>query len=116
LYMIGADDPMIPPFGGEVTSPWTGKMTKRPSAFEGLDRGALLMGCATERGVIKDDKGIRVEEYPGLAEYREMIGSGLGHHWTGGRGRFKNKLAGEPSNRIDANKVIWEFFLRHQLA
>jgi len=116
LYIIGTDDPMIPPFGGEVTSPWTGEIVKRPSAFEGLNHWAHLLGCANKRVEIEERNGVRDEEYPGPVEFRVMTISGLGHHWPGGRGRLKKKLAGEPSNRIDANNVIWEFFLRQQRA
>lgn len=115
LYIIGADDPMVPPFGGNVTSPWTGEVKQRPSAFEGLDRWAELLGCSTNRTVLHDQNGIRIEQYPGPVEFQVMIVEGLGHHWPGGRGRLKKKLAGEPSKRLDGNSAIWQFFQRHQL-
>jgi polyhydroxybutyrate depolymerase len=110
LFIVGADDPIVPPDGGTFRSPWTGELKLRPPVWESLDRWAAALGCHPRREVLSDADGLRVERYPGPVEFRVMIVAGLGHHWPGGLGRLKRKLAGEPSERIDANEVIWQFF------
>lgn len=115
LYIIGADDPMVPPRGGEFMSPWTNEIKQRPPVLEGLNLWAKLLGCRSKRTVIEERNGVLIEQYPGPVEFQVIIVSGLGHHWPGGQGRLKKKLAGEPSQRLNANKVMWSFFRRHQL-
>ncbi|MBX7104639.1 MAG: hypothetical protein K1X57_11195 [Gemmataceae bacterium] len=115
LYIIGADDPMTPPLGGTVTSPWTGETLQRPPAFDELDRWAGLIGCRVPREFISEANGIRTDRYAGPVEFLAMTVEGLGHHWPGGRGQLKRKLAGLPSDRLDANTAVWEFFRRHRL-
>ena len=50
---------------------------------------------------------------PGPVEFTVMVVEGLGHHWPGGRGQLKRSLAGQPTDRLDANSAVWEFFQRH---
>jgi polyhydroxybutyrate depolymerase len=38
---------------------------------------------------------------------------GAGHVWPRGY-RMKGRLIGEPTDAIDATKVMWEFFSRHK--
>lgn len=115
LYIIGADDPMTPPLGGTVVSPWTGDTLQRPPAFAELDRWAELIGCHAPRRLVRDEEGIRAERYDGPVEFTALTVEGLGHHWPGGRGQLKRKLAGYPSDRLDANVSLWEFCRRHRL-
>lgn len=115
LFMIGADDPMVPPLGGAFISPWSGAEKQRPPVFDGLNRWAQLLGCQLEREMISDANGIRVERYPGPVVFEVVTVAGLGHHWPGGLGRLKKKLAGEYSKRVNANELIWRFFLDHPL-
>jgi polyhydroxybutyrate depolymerase len=75
-----------------------------------------LLGCSAVREVVSNDNGILVERYPGPVEFRVMTIAGLGHHWPGGLGRLKKKLAGESTKRLDANQVIWEFFKKSKLS
>jgi polyhydroxybutyrate depolymerase len=44
-----------------------------------------------------------------------MTIEGLGHHWPGGRGEFNERIAGPPSNRVNATELIWEFFQQHSM-
>lgn len=115
LYLIGEDDPMVPPAGGDVLSPWTGDIVRRPPIRESLDRWARLIGATPPPAVERERDGIRVERYPGPVDYVAMTVGGLGHHWPGGRGQLKRKLAGEPSDRLDANATLWAFFRAHAL-
>jgi polyhydroxybutyrate depolymerase len=111
-FIIGTADPLVPPFGGQVTSPWTGEAVQRPPAMAGLDKWATGLGCTTPRELISEENGVRVERYPGSTECTLVIVDDLGHHWPGGRGQLKKKLAGEPTDRLDANEAIWSFFER----
>ena len=43
LICHGADDPMVPPLGGAVTSPWSGETIERPPALDGLDHWAKFI-------------------------------------------------------------------------
>jgi polyhydroxybutyrate depolymerase len=114
LFVLGADDPMVPLEGGTFHSPWTKEVKRRAPVWEGLDRWARLIGCEPRRESVFEHGGVRVERYPGPAAFEVVIVDGLGHHWPGGLGRLKRSLAGEPSNRLDGNAVIWEFFRRRR--
>lgn len=116
LFIIGEDDPMVPPFGGKFISPWSGSETQRPSVYDGLDRWAKLLGCSAQRQLDSEHNGVRTERYPGSTEFSIMTVAGLGHHWPGGKGRLKKTLAGEPSKRLNGNETIWQFFQRHRLS
>jgi polyhydroxybutyrate depolymerase len=35
---------------------------------------------------------------------------GLGHHWPGGKGLLNPRIGGTPSDAVDANSRVWEFF------
>ncbi len=115
LFIIGTTDPLVPPFGGRVTSPWTREAVQRPPALIGLDKWASGIGCSLPRELVSDENGIRIERYPGPTECTLMIIDELGHHWPGGRGQLKKKLAGETTDRLDANEVIWAFLHRNRL-
>jgi polyhydroxybutyrate depolymerase len=110
LFLIGENDPMVPPLGGPVHTPWSGRVVQRPPIRASLDHWARLMGVEPESQVVSDADGIRIERYPGPIEFEVRTISGLGHHWPGGRGQLKRKLAGSPSDRLNANEVIWSFF------
>lgn len=115
LFIIGTSDPLVPAFGGDVTSPWTGATVHRPPALEGLVHWAAKLGCQQQRELVSEENGIRVERFAGLCDCTLIIVDDLGHHWPGGRGQLKRKLAGEPTDRLDANEAIWAFCSRHRL-
>lgn len=115
LFMIGADDPIVPPDGGKFRSPWTGELKGRPPVWESLCRWAQAIGCDTRHCVECESEGVRIERFAGPVDFLVVTIADLGHHWPGGLGRLKSKLAGKASNRVDANVVIWQFFQRHAL-
>lgn len=110
LYVIGSADPLVPPRGGEVRSPWLHRLVRRPPVADGLDRWAGLIGCAAPSVIASDADGIRDEVYPGPVPFRLLTIEGLGHHWPGGKGRLNHRLAGPPSDRWDATAGVWEWF------
>lgn len=111
LYMVGADDPLVPVAGGQVVSPWDGRIDQRPPLADSLARWATAIGLPPTPRLSSDADGIRIEEFgdaPGA--FRCVTIPKLGHHWPGGLGRLKRSLAGKPSQAVSANEWIWEFF------
>lgn len=108
LYIVGDADPLVPIHGGEVVSPWSGKIDVRPPLVESLFRWSTALGIAPRPIESRERDGVRVDEY--AADFRVVTIAELGHHWPGGRGRLLRRLAGKPSNRVNANEMIWDFF------
>jgi polyhydroxybutyrate depolymerase len=108
LYMIGTADPLVPPAGGSVRTPWAERLEK-PPVGETLSQWATLMGLPPQPAEIVNSPGLRLERWnDGLLE--AWLIEGLGHHWPGGRGELNKRIAGHPSNVVDATRVIWDFF------
>jgi polyhydroxybutyrate depolymerase len=116
LYVIGTADPLVPPRGGEVRSPWRHRLVRRPPVADPLSRWAAAIGCDPVPVTESDAGGVRVERYPGPTEFRAVFVEGLGHHWPGGKGQLDHRIAGQPSDRFDATAEVWRFFRRHALA
>src|SRR5262249_14593728 len=112
LYMIGSEDPLIPMRGGEARSPWLHRLVRRPPVTVTLEAWAAAIGCGPVPRVESDTGGVRVEVYPGPVEFRSIVIEGLGHHWPGGKGLLNPRIAGRPSDRLDATAAVWEFFQR----
>jgi polyhydroxybutyrate depolymerase len=108
LFLVGTEDPLVPLHGGEITSPWDGRVETRPPLSTSLARWAAALGTNADPKPISDEDGVQFEEFS--TDFRAVMIAGLGHHWPGGRGRLLKRLAGQPSNRVDANAMIWDFF------
>ena len=115
LYVIGSLDPLVPPRGGEVRSPWQHRYVRRPPVADTLERWARAIGCEAAPVMESDSDGVRVDRYPGPVEFRAITIEGLGHHWPGGVGGFNHRIAGPPSNRVNGNELVWDFFRHHSL-
>jgi len=112
VFLIGADDPLVPLQGGKVRTPW-GDVEARPPISESLRKWARAIGCAEEPSSHRSEVGIDWKLYgPGRdgARLETYIIAGLGHHWPGGKGQLTRRIAGQPSTRLKATDVIWEFF------
>ena len=118
LYVIGADDPLVPIRGGQVRSPWLHRYLRRPPLADTLKRWAAALGSVTVSQVESDVGGVRVEVYPspGGVDYRVVVVAGLGHHWPGGLGRLAEPIGGRPMATFDATAAIWRFFQGHALS
>jgi len=113
LVLAGGADPLCPVAGGEIRSPWDGRRIPRPPLAQTLRRWAAALGLPPEPAQECDEHGAHTLAYgPGLTA---RIVPGLGHHWPGGLGQFNPRMAGPPSDLLNANDVIWEFFKRHSL-
>lgn len=115
LFLIGSRDPLVPPRGGLVELPWGNKLAKRPPILASLERWAVANGCSPVSRVEVETPDVREELFPGRVEFRAITVEGLGHHWPGGRGQFNARIGGPPSDALNANERIWDFFQRHHL-
>ncbi len=113
LFLIGSADPLVPPAGGRVKTPWVAESDKPPIS-QTLGRWAELMGLPVQSESSTESNGVLRKRWAnGLLESWEI--EGLGHHWPGGRGELNKRIAGHPSNMVDATRVIWDFFRAHRL-
>jgi polyhydroxybutyrate depolymerase len=115
LYVVGTADPLIPLRGGQVRLPWGGRLVRGVPVAETLEKWATALGCATTPEEVSDAGGVLEEMYPGPVEFRAVYVEGLGHHWPGGKGQLNPRIGGQPSDRLNANELIWGFFKRHVL-
>ena len=49
---------------------------------------------------------VRIDRYPGPVAFDAVMVEGLGHHWPGGRGQLNPRLAGPPSDAVNATEMI----------
>jgi polyhydroxybutyrate depolymerase len=110
LYVVGTADPLIPLRGGEVRSPWLHRLIHRPPVSATLERWAEAIGCSQIPELESERGNVRTDIYPGPVTFRSLSIEGLGHHWPGGKGQLNPRLAGAPSNEVDATELIWRFF------
>lgn len=112
LYTVGTHDLFIPLRGGDVQLPWHNRLVRRPPVADTLDRWARALGCAAVPELQSDDGTVRIERYPGPVPFDAVTISGLGHHWPGGGALLNPRLAGPPSDAVNATEMIWAFFNR----
>lgn len=110
LFLIGDCDPLIPLHDGPVNLPWFSQPVHRPGIGQSLAKWAVALGYAPLPKLIAVAGGIREEEYG--PSFRTITIHELGHHWPGGKGLLNPRIGGSPSNLLNANEVICDFF-RH---
>ena len=108
LFLIGDCDPLIPLHDGPVNLPWFPQPVHRPGIGQSLAKWAVALGYDPPAKLIADAGGIREEEYG--PSFRTITIDGLGHHWPGGKGLLNPRIGGSPSNLLNANEVICDFF------
>lgn len=113
LYLVGSIDPLVPLAGGEIVTPWGRHHRPRPAVRDTLLRWARTLGCREESVVVHEEDGLLIEQFLGPVRYLAYRVDGLGHHWPGGRGELKRRIAGPPSDRVKACELLWEFFRQH---
>lgn len=117
LMIFGGVDPLNPPLGGEVTTPW-GSREYHPAALDSFDRWRTLNGCLGPPVVHRAGEALEEHEATGCGgrvEVRCLLIGDLGHHWPGGPRLLPPWIAGPASTRVDGATVLWEFFRRHRL-
>lgn len=112
LYTVGTGDLLLPFRGGEVQLPWTNRLVRRPPIADTLERWATALGCSPVP-IVQREGTVRVDRYPGPVLFDAVTVEGLGHHWPGGRAQLNPRMAGPPSDAVNATEMIWAFFKRH---
>ncbi|VTS00008.1 Poly(3-hydroxybutyrate) depolymerase-like protein OS=Kosmotoga olearia (strain TBF 19.5.1) GN=Kole_0508 PE=4 SV=1: Abhydrolase_5 [Gemmata massiliana] len=110
LYTVGARDLLLPLRGGDVRLPWRNRLVRRPPITDTLERWARAIGCAEAPVLQQDDQTVRVDRYPGPVVFDAVTVEDLGHHWPGGGTQLNPRVAGPPSNAVNATEMIWAFF------
>ena len=119
LMMNGTSDPIVHYNGGHV-----GRYSVL-SAEDSAKYWAKLAGCQSkpqkqklsprERGGMKTE----VDTYDDCQKGAQVALYGIeggGNTWPGGEQYLVEKVIGKTSNDINANEVIWSFFVHHQTA
>lgn len=110
LFIVGASDPLIPLQAGSVRLPWGNRTVERPGIWDTLRRWADANHCVTEPLIVAEHGGVTEWLFPGMVDFRVLTIAGHGHHWPGGKGQLNPRIGGVPTNTLNANTRIWEFF------
>ncbi len=110
LYTVGTRDLLLPLRGGDVRLPWRNRLVRRPPITETLERWATALGCGVVPVLQSDNQTVRVERYPGPVVFDAVTIEDLGHHWPGGEAQLNARIAGPPSDAVNATEMIWTFF------
>ena len=118
IYISGTADPMNPIDGSAIESPW-GRLPQRPPVEAFIRQWAEWVGCSSKRYVLEDKDGVRrmrsgPNEKGVDVEYITI--SGAGHAWPGGPALLAERIAGKPTDKLNATDVIWDFVRRHPKA
>ncbi|HEU4698853.1 MAG TPA: PHB depolymerase family esterase [Gemmatimonadales bacterium] len=117
LAIYGAQDPLNPPAGGEIATPW-GHAEYHPPVARSVERWAAGIGCVADPVVVQDAADVRLVAWPrcpGGAEVLLCMVGDMGHVWPGGQRLLPERLIGPASRRLDGTRFIWDFFRRHAL-
>jgi polyhydroxybutyrate depolymerase len=116
-FLVGAEDPIVPPAGGPTTLPWGATVTWAP-AQSMVDKWAALNGCDPKPEVVSDRDGVKVVRYKarkGHADVIYTVVAGNGHHWPTSVELLPASVAGPARDPISATDQIWDFFQHHPL-
>ncbi|MGO9568503.1 MAG: alpha/beta hydrolase family esterase [Desulfomonilaceae bacterium] len=115
LYLSGTADPLNPLKGGEIRL-GSRSMGHKPPVRQLIQKWVKMLGCSHDQKVICDKDGVKGRAYSRCKDGAEVIFytvEGMGHAWPGGRSLLPESIVGKPSDRINANDIIWEFFRNH---
>lgn len=114
IFMIGERDPLAPPAGGPITSPW-GRNLVTPPIAETVETWARWIGWNSARpDEQRDEPSVTHTIYRGLppAEVHYLLVRNAGHVWPGGPPVLAERYTGPDAGAIDATDLIWSFFKR----
>lgn len=111
LHLAGESDPLNPPAGGTVATPW-GYAEYHPPIRRSIERWSAACGCHALADRV-DDRGIRWTEAGGCAaELQLAVVPALGHVWPGGPRLLPERIVGKGSRLLSATDTSWDFFNR----
>jgi len=112
LYMIGRADPINPPQGGFVTTPW-GTRRNKPPIMDSVMTWVRLVGASEHPRSTRVNNGVeRIDYGPGTAgcTVRLYMIDGQGHEWPGAERTLPSVISGPQTDKLNATQVIWNFF------
>jgi polyhydroxybutyrate depolymerase len=117
FLMWGTVDKLNPVDGGEIPYRKSGVTLDKPSFKASATAWANRLECAQEPEEAVAAGGVSKLVWSSCnssAVVELHIVEGLGHHWGGGRPiPFPDKFIGPYSDRVNATKMMWDFFERH---
>jgi polyhydroxybutyrate depolymerase len=124
MLIAGTDDPLMPYDGGDITGPLgIVKLGKVKSAEESVGLWVHFNNCVSSPVTSqvpdsdpKDGTLVYKLEYSGCENSTEVILYTIengGHSWPGGYQYLSEGIIGKTCRDINANEIIWEFFLHH---
>ncbi len=123
LILQGADDPLVPYPGGDVTPPGAGKRGRIVATEQAAVLWAGHNGCQREPVAEdladkdpKDGCTARKLTYAKGKDGTEVVLcriAGGGHTWPNGLQYLPRRIIGNVCRDFDGTKVIWEFFKSH---
>lgn len=112
LMIVGTRDPINPIEGGERLLPWGKSMV--PPVAQGIKAWSQSLDCKGQVLKDRDDDEVTVERFTGCrddATYTVWYLKGQGHAWPGGQeSGLPESMIGPNVTRINATRVIWQFF------
>jgi polyhydroxybutyrate depolymerase len=106
------DDPFIPLDGGPVKDIWSRAEIQRPSVIAAIEKYAEMLNCKLQREeFISPD--VKLRAYRSQAEKCRVdfyTIANAGHAYPGGPHLLSERIAGKPTDAMDATAVIWKFF------
>jgi polyhydroxybutyrate depolymerase len=115
IMFAGTADPLNPLHGGPVQYPWGGGEVKAPMG-DSVAAWAKALTCPPEPTATRPRGGVSVTTYTPCAEGSEIVYyiiEGMGHVWPGRLSALPERIAGKPTDKVQATDVIWAFFVRH---
>jgi polyhydroxybutyrate depolymerase len=113
LYIIGTKDPLNPVNGGFAETPW-GARRPRPPVMESILEWIRVIKASSQPAHIQMHDGVtRVLYGPGETgcEIQYYTIEGQGHEWPGAERTLPSSLSGPQTNKMNATRVIWDFFV-----
>lgn len=111
FHIAGENDPLNPPAGGTVATPW-GHDEYHPPIRRSIERWSAACGCPALADRV-DERGIRWTEAAGCAvELQLALVPELGHVWPGGPRLLPERIVGKASRLLAATDASWDFFNR----
>jgi polyhydroxybutyrate depolymerase len=111
FFLHGRLDPIVPPAGGWVKTPWQPEGYAIPSMHEAVANWARLMGVGKSTAIHNHEmEQTAYHDDAGNEWVRWMMLENLGHHWPGGKGQWESQSMGPrlESSPIDVRSLLEE--------
>jgi polyhydroxybutyrate depolymerase len=111
------DDPFIPLNGGPVKDIWSRVEIIRPSVVNAVESYAAMLKCELESEENISDQ-VTLRTYSSKTEKSRVefyTIANAGHVYPGGPHLLSERIAGKPTDAMNATEVIWRFFKRAAL-